>query len=143
MATRIITTELERNLLIAFITQHEIPMTVRVAKGKQRSVEQNKLQRKWLNEAADQLQEYSAEEYRGYCKLHFAIPILRAEDGQFCEKYDRIIMPLTYEQKLEAMMVPLDLPVTRMMTTKQKTAYLDLVYQHFTGLGVQLTEPGP
>jgi len=39
------------------------------------------------------------------------------------------------------MMIPIDLPVTSAMTTKQKTKYLDEVYKHFTGLGIQLTEP--
>ena len=41
------------------------------------------------------------------------------------------------------MAVPIDLPVTRIMKTGQKKRYLDDVYDHFTGLGVRLTDPEP
>jgi hypothetical protein len=99
------------------------------------------LQRLWCREAAEQLQDETAEQKRGYCKLHFGVPILRMEDEEFCEVYDRVIRPLLYEQKLALMMVPIDLPVTSRMKTRQKKDYLDAVYQHFTGQGVKLTEP--
>jgi len=95
----------------------------------------------WLNEAAEQLGEYTAEEYRAYCKLHFGVPIMRMESDEFMESYDRIIKPHSYEDKLEMMAVPLDFPVTRLMTTKQLTQYLDAMHDHFTMLGVQLTQP--
>jgi hypothetical protein len=106
-----------------------------------RSVDQNKLQRKWLLEAQDQ-GDQTAEEYRGFCKLHFAVPILRWEMPEFKEKYDRIVKPLPYESKLELMQEPLDFPCTRLMSKDQKARYLNAIYQHFTGLGVRLTDPG-
>lgn len=105
-----------------------------------RSIDQNKLQRKWLSEAEAQGDD-TAEGYRGYCKLHFAVPILRWELPEFKEKYDRIVKPLPYEAKLELMQEPLDFPCTRLMNKDQKTRYLDAVYQHFTGLGMRLTDP--
>ena len=82
-----------------------------MTKGAPRSIEQNKLQRMWMNELEEQ-GDMRAEEYRGYCKLHFGIPILRAENEVFCEKYDRLIRPLDYEVKIEYMMAPFDFPVT-------------------------------
>jgi len=141
MTDRIVSTERERESILALLKGRGLPFTIRIAKGKNRSVEQNKLQRLWLREAAEQLCEYTAEEYRGYCKLHFGVAILRNESDKFREVYDRLIRPRSYEEKLELMMVPMDLPVTRIMTTKQKTTYLDDMYVHFTGLGVILTEP--
>lgn len=116
------------------------PCTVTIERGKKRSVEQNRLQRLWLLEAQDQ-GDQTAEEYRAYCKLHFGVPILRAENYEFRGAYDRLIRPRPYEEKLELMMVPLDFPVTRLMTTKQKTEYLDAMYRHFLGLGFRMTEP--
>lgn len=92
-------------------------------------------------EAAEQLQDETAEEKRAYCKLHFGIPILRAESDDFRDTYDRIIRPMSYEQKLELMAAPIDFPVTRIMTVKQKTQFLDAVFGHYTSLGVQLTMP--
>lgn len=106
-----------------------------------RSTDQNRLQRKWLAEAGAQ-GDMTPEEYRGYCKLHFAVPMLRWELPEFRERYDRIIRPLPYEQKLELMQEPLDFPCTRLMNKDQKTRYLDAMYQHFTGLGFRLTDPG-
>lgn len=142
MTTRILLNASDRESYFALVRTYKFPCTVNVAKGKNRSVEQNKLQRKWLKEAAEQLGEnQTAEELRGYCKLHFGVPIMREESEDFCELYDRIVKPHSYEDKLALMMVPLDLPVTRLMTTKQKSMYLDAVHAHFAGLGVLLSNP--
>lgn len=118
-----------------------MPFTVAIKAGKHRTNNQNSLQRKWMQEASDQLQDESAEQKRGYCKLHFGVPILRNSDDSFCAEYDQVIKPLPYEQKLRLMMVPFDFRVTSLMSTKQKTQYLDEVAAHFQSQGVQLTHP--
>lgn len=118
------------------------PCTIKIYKGKQRTNSQNKTQRLWINEACEFLQDRTTEELRAYLKLHYGVPILRNEDDDFREAYDRIIKPHSYEDKLAMMAVPLDFPVTRLMRTKQKAQYLDAIYQHIVGdLGCQLTIP--
>jgi len=97
---------------------------------------------KWMGEIAAQLGDQTAEEVRGYCKLTIGVPILRAVHEGFRERYDAIVRPLPYEQKLALMMEPLDFPVTRLFTTKQATAYLDGVHRHFSEKGIALTDPG-
>jgi hypothetical protein len=116
-------------------------ITVTLHKGKQqmRSVKQNRLQRRWMWEA-EQQGDQTAEEYRGYCKLTFGVPIM-CESEEYLEVYDRIIGPLSYEHKLEMMRLPLDYAVTRLMKTGQKKRYLYDVWMHFTGLGFKLTKP--
>lgn len=109
--------------------------------GRHRSLQQNKLQQKWHMEAAMQLRDETAEEKRAYCKLHFGVPLLRAESDEFRAQYDTIIRPLPYEHKLALMRVPIDFPVTRLMTVDQTTRYLDAVSQHYMSQGVQLTIP--
>lgn len=141
MTSRVVTSEQERGLLVRFIETHKLPFTAEIVNGKRRSVAQNRLQRLWLNEIAEQLGDRTAEEMRAYCKLHFGVPILRAENELFREKYDRIIKPLDYETKLEIMAEPLDFPVTRLMTTEQKTRYLNEIHKHFSEQGVVLTDP--
>jgi hypothetical protein len=142
MTTRVIRTDFDLDALTALLTTRKRPFTVHVTAGANRSVDQNKLQRKWVMEAAEQLDAgYTAENFRGYCKLHFGIPILRRDSDTFRAGYDRIIRPHSYEEKLEMMQEPFDFGVTRLMTTKQKTEYLDAVFAHFTGLGVALTVP--
>lgn len=138
---RLIEDEHNRKLLLKFIEQHKLPFCVTVSPGRRRSIEQNRLQRLWCNEIAQQLGDQTPEEVRGYCKLTIGVPILRAENETFCERYDAVLKPLNYEQKIAIMMEPLDLPVTRIMTSKQKAKYLDGVRQHFTEKGIVLTIP--
>lgn len=141
MTTRVLKTGADREAAIALLQSYKLPCTVSVTKGQKRSVEQNRLQRMWMNEAAEQLGDHTAEELRAYSKLHHGVPILRNENEEFREAYDRVIRPHSYEDKLTMMALPLDFPVTRLMTTDQKTRYLDAVYQDFKGQGVLLTEP--
>lgn len=140
--TRFVETEADRKMLIRFIEGQPLPFTASLTKGGKRSLKQNKLQRLWLTEIAEQLGDQTPEEVRGYCKLTIGVPILRAEHEAFRERYDAIVRPLPYEQKLALMMEPLDFPVTRLMNTKQATAYLDGMHRHFSEKGIVLTDPG-
>ncbi len=141
MTSRVIKTGADRDDFIVLLQSYKLPCTVNLTKGQRRSVAQNRLQRMWLQEASEQLGEYRLEGYRAYCKLHFGVPILRGENDDFKEAYDRVIRPRSYEDKILMMSIPLDFPVTRLMTTGQKKRYLDDVYDHFTAQGVRLTEP--
>jgi ABC-type Na+ transport system ATPase subunit NatA len=69
------------------------------------------------------------------------VPILRAENAAFRQKYDTVVKPLPYKQKLAIMQEPLDLPVTRMMTVDQHTRYLDAVHRMLSQQGFRLTDP--
>ena len=141
MTIRVVETEQDRQMLVKFIGLQGLPFTATVVKGKQRTDKQNRLQRHWIAEIASQLPDHPAEYWRGYCKLHFGVPILRNENEEFCEVYDRLIRPLDYEKKIEMMMIPIDVAVTRIMTTKQKASYLDAIHAQFTSLGIELTDP--
>ena len=141
MVQRIVRNEHDLKMLGAFLAGRKRPFTVDIASGKHRSIEQNKLQRLWLNEAAAQLGDQTAEELRGLCKLTIGVPILRAENEDFREKYDAIVRPLPYAAKLAIMMEPLDMPVTRLMKAEQKTRYLDGIHRMFAEQGVVLTAP--
>lgn len=142
MTTRFLETDHDRRMLIRFLETQPLPLTVSLSKGGVRTLKQNKLQRLWLGEIADHLGDQTPEYIRGYCKLTIGVPILRAENESFRERYDAVVKPLPYEQKIALMMEPLDFPVTRLMTTKQHTAYLDGVHRHFSERGIMLTDPG-
>lgn len=141
MTTRTLLNKSDRDAFLKLLESYSFPCTVNVKKGKDRTIEQNRLQRLWHNEAAEQLGDESAEEKRAFCKLHFGVPIMRAESEEFCQAYDEYIRPLPYETKLAFMAVPLDFPVTRIMTTKQKHQYLESVRLHYQSQGVRLTIP--
>ena len=142
MTQRFLETEHDRRMLIRFVADQPLPLVVSMTKGSKRSIRQNRLQRQWLNEIAEQLGDQTPEEVRGYSKLTLGVPILRAENESFRERYDAIVRPLPYEQKLALMMEPFDFPITRIMTTKQATVYLDSMHRHFSEKGIVLTDPG-
>jgi len=108
--------------------------------SKKRSIQQNRLQRQWCNDLATQ-GDMTAEQYRAHSKLHIGVPILRSESEDFKEKYDRIIKPLPYDQKLELMAEPFDFPVTRLMTKEQSIKYLDAFSVYWVQKGFYLTNP--
>lgn len=143
MTERVINTDHELELWITFLRGKKRPITVSAVDGRHRSVEQNKLQRLWCNEVAEQLGDRSPEEVRAISKLEIAVPILRAEDEEFCEAYDKSIKGLPYETKIACMMEPIDLPVTRRMNVTQKKRFLDEMHRYWTEKGLQLTDPDP
>lgn len=138
---RVVKDEVDRKLLLTFIQKQKLPFVATIVKGKPRTVKQNKLQRLLLNEIAEQLGDQTPEEVRGYCKLTLGVPILRAENETFRERYDAIVKPLPYEHKIALMMEPISFPITRLMTTDQKTRYIDGIYRHFCEKGIVLTVP--
>lgn len=142
MPTRTIETEADLKQAFRWLEGMKRPFTLQAEKGRRRSTKQNRLQRQWMNDIAHQMGEGTApEDIRAYCKLTIGVPILRAENELFCERYDAVVKPLPYEQKIILMAEPLDFPVTRLMNSEQKTRYLDGVSQHFTEKGFVLTDP--
>ena len=107
--------------------------------GKARSLDQNAISHCWYEQLARELKEDDALGWKSYCKLHHGVPILRAEDEQFRDFYDRTIrVTLAYDQKLDAMKF---LPVTSLMTKPQLSKYLEAVRDDFLKRGVMLEFP--
>lgn len=88
---------------------------------------------------AQALLEDDAAGWKRYSKLHFGVPILRAEDPQFRETYDKAIKGLPYETKLAVMAY---FPVTSLMDKGQINRYIDALRAHFEPLGVMLELDG-
>lgn len=131
----------DKKKAVLLIENRNLPFTLSLADGKHRSTAQNKLGQMWMAEIAQQKGDTTPEEVRGYCKLHIGVPILRSVNEVFAKEYDAVVKPLPYEAKLKLMMVPFDFGVTRLMTTKQKTQYLDAIARHFGEQGIILTMP--
>lgn len=136
----VVETEPDRERARKAVDAGAIPFTVTVAKGRPRSYRQNRLMRQWVKDLEEQ-GDMSAEEYRAYSKARFGVPILRRDDANFADKYDRLIKPRPYEEKLEMMREPFDFPITRLMTVEQEKEMLDAMYEYWTGQGFRLTDP--
>jgi len=104
-----------------------------------RSQKQNGLAFRWYKERGKYRGE-TIEQERAFCKLHYGVPILRAESETFRRSYDAILKPLDYQDKLQAV-EDFDLPVTRLMTTKQFGDYLDTIDRESAKLGLVLSKP--
>lgn len=139
--TRVLTSHHDTEALATLLRGRAYPQTVTIRSGKPRSGEQNRLLRKWCVEVSEQMGDRTAEEVRGHAKLHFGVVILKRDLPDYAEKYDRLIRPHSYAEKLEMMQEPLDFPVTRLMTTKQETEFLNAVAVHWAAQGVILTIP--
>lgn len=94
---------------------------------------QNDLSHALYEDIAQVLTEDDALGWKCYCKLHHGVPLLRAEDEEFRETYDKAIKGLTYEQKLAVMKI---LPVTSLMNKKQISKYIEAVKGDFIPRGV-------
>jgi hypothetical protein len=113
-------------------------LEVNVKEGKGRSVEQNAVMHGWFGQVARELREDDERGVKRFCKLHFGVPILRAEDEEFREAYDQVVKPLAYEDRLKAMDI---LPVTSRMTTLQLDKCMTDIQDHFRERHVTLVYP--
>lgn len=104
-------------------------LKISVKTGKDRSLDQNAISHAWYEQVANELREGSALDVKCECKLVCGVPILRAEDNEFREFYDKAIRKaLTYEEKLSAMKF---FPITSIMTVSQLSQYLVAVQAHY------------
>jgi len=103
---------------------------VTVNDGKKRSLNQNAATHLWYAKVSREEREYTPEQVKNLCKLHFGLPILRADDEQYNEWCIKVIDPLPYESKIEAMRYT---PCTSLMRTTQLSEFLEHIQQHYAG----------
>ena len=128
--------------LFGGLKQHQLPMTVTVRDGVDRSLSQNALFHKWVSEAAKWLGDQEPWEIRAHCKLNHGVKMMVTEDEDFRAKWHGMIMNrFSYEEKLALMVEPFDFPVTRLMSKPQMTRFMYAVYQEYTAQGVPLSLP--
>lgn len=140
MITKIIREPHHVDALTNMMRDRKLPITVTWTQGAPRSTGQNRLSQRWFTDIALQLGDQTHEDVRSECKMRFGVPILRAENAAFRASYDRALKPLPYEEKLKAIK-DFDLPVTRLMTVKQMTAFMNEMQKHWSAQGVRLTDP--
>lgn len=140
MAHRIINSREDLDHLVKLFDGLALPFTAEWQQGRDRSLEQNRLQFLWAREAAEQRGDMTADEVRREWKLVHGVPILREESAEFREIYDAAIKPLSYERKLIMMRF---IPVTSEMKVPQMVRYLDTIQRECAEQGIRLTEPDP
>lgn len=139
MPTKILRTVDDRDRYVMLLRGLDLPLTVSHVKGADRTKEQNNLSHEWYTQAATQFGDREMLDVKAWAKLHFGVAIMK-ENADFADVYDRLIKPMSYEDKLLLMKSPL-MPVTSLMSTHQMTRYLDAVYADLTRQGIVLTLP--
>ena len=98
-----------------------------------RTLPQNSFSHAIYTEISQHKGDETPMEIKGYCKLHFGLPILaNSENRQVAERYSQLmdtLEPLSYEYQLKLMQT---IPVTSVMTKKQKTTYTEQILNHFS-----------
>lgn len=140
MPHRIINSQADLDDFVRLAWSLAKPFTVEWQLGRDRSLDQNRLQFLWAREAAEQRGDTTPDEVRREWKLRHGVPILREESPEFCATYDRAVKPLPYEQKLEAMHI---ISVTSLMKVPQMVRYLDTIQRECAQQGIRLTDPDP
>lgn len=139
MPSRIVRNEHDRDQAAIYVQNMKPPFRIDVEQGSLRSLEQNALSHVWYREIADQRGDVTPDEVRAECKLVFGVPILREENPKFREVYDKHLRPRSYEEKCDFIRIT-ELPITRLMTMRQLSRYLDAVSQYAAKMGFRLTE---
>ncbi len=120
-------------------------VVVSLRPGKDRTLDQNALWFALYQRIAQMSQFGDVEDARRYCKLHIGVPIMRNEDADFRDGWNRIFLNLPYEQKFELMGAcsifgPDGFPVTRLFNRAQGIAYTDRIVDEFTAKGVHFAD---
>ena len=140
MPTKIIRNPAHIAALANMLAQRKLPLTVSWAQGASRADAQNRLAQRWFTDVARQLGDVTHNDVRADCKVSFGVPILCAENDAFRAGWAATFGPLGYEGARKAVKA-LDVPVTRLMTVAQMTAFMTAVQDHWRGMGLYLTDP--
>lgn len=140
MPTKVLREPAHVEALSRLLAGRKLPMTVTFTQGVTRTSLQNRLAQRWFTDIARQIGDDTHEGVRADCKLQFGIPILRAENEAFRQQWDATFGRLNREVQREAVMT-FDLPVTRLMTVKQMTAFMNEMQRYWLRQGVRLTDP--
>lgn len=120
------------------------PVEVEIKDITRRSNPQNNIGHKIYERAGDYLYGGDALRAKSESKLFFGVPILRRDSEDYQRVYDQNIRPLNYELKIFLMggdnssPNPSPMAITSIMTKKQKSEYIDRLFQHWTEQGVPL-----
>lgn len=140
MPTKVIREPGHVDALAIILKGRKLPLTVSWAQGAARSGAQNRISHRWYQDISRQLGDRTTEDVRAECKRQYGVPILLRENVDFAASWERIMARLTYEEQVAAIR-DFDLPVTRLLTVRQMTEYLDTMGREYRSQGLYLTDP--
>lgn len=123
-----------------YLKVRQLPLRVSAfAAGRVRTDDQNRCLHAWCGEVAEYYGDQTLMEVKAFVKLAFGVPVLCHANPAFAAKWESLASVMTYEQKLEVMAPPVELPVTSIMNTKQLSQVLDATRLFYLRQGIALT----
>ena len=138
MTKYVITNEEAKASVLKILGGIPVPFELVISDKRTRTLEQNALLHKWVEELTEQRGDVESGDVKAEIKLRFGIPILRRDEPKFKETYDRLLKPISYEEKIELIRY-MGLPVTSVMSVKQLTELLETAERYYTSKGFTLT----
>lgn len=138
MSHRILESERDRAEFIKLVASLKLPVTFEWTKGRDRSLEQNRLMWKWAGEVERQVQQNTADEVQRRWKLDIGIPILCESSEDYRRFCTLTLKRLTYPERIQAMRYT---PVTSQMNVSQMRRFMDAVQRECAEQGIRLTDP--
>jgi hypothetical protein len=105
-----------------------------------RSIDQNSLIYALYGQIASQNESEAIIDIRRHCKLHYGVPLLRANDEAFCQFYDKSIKGMEYETKL-LLMDYMDITSRKEFKKPMATQYIDTIIREYSKQGYSLIHP--
>ena len=139
MKTIRVLSEQEAQRVASMITGLPLPFTITIGAGDTRTLSQNALIHKWFGQIAAHYGDMTAMQVKGECHVAYGVPI-RRRDPVWSRVWERMFDGLTYEQQCFLFERGI-LAMTREMTVKQLTEYMDAMQAHYRAEGVPLTDP--
>ena len=140
MPTKIIRDPLHIVALSRLLSERKLPLTVSWSQGASQVEGQNRLAQRWFTDVSRQRGDMTREEVRADAKVTFGVPILCAENDAFRAGWQATFAAFDYEA-VRKHVAALDVPVTRLMTLKQMTAFMEAFSRFWRRHGFYLTDP--
>lgn len=116
-----------------------LPFTMTVHKGGKRSLEQNSLLHRWYADVSRHRGDMTAMQVKGQAHVAYGVPI-RMRDEVWSRVWAALFAPLDYEQQCFLFERGV-LSMTRDMTVKELTEYMDAASADWRAEGIRLTDP--
>ena len=115
-------------------------LKVTIARGRDRSLEQNNLFHEWVMQLVVAGGEYDFDGYRNFCRLHFFVPVLIHENEDFSDLWWSLFDREKSKRKdadqyrTQLHLIGTITGISSICTTAQFSRALELMQQHFAGL---------
>lgn len=137
MASRILRNRRDLQQWVNFLTGQAFPMTASYVSGAKRTNPQNATAAMWYAQIGAETGETPAQ-VKARCKLTHGRLIMQKDRPDWVTEWEPLYAPIPHHMRLKLFEA---LPLTRLLTTRQMSEYLDAVKREHEEMGIELVDP--